>query len=173
MVFGKFQRRSARILMARAFLIAAAFFAASSSRAGSPQSGVPVLVEKAMQGCFSSAVRFTGLVVPRAETIVNLDVTGYQISALLVAEGDLVTAGQVLARPSPLTGSPAEGPSAPTGSAQQAGNSALRAPRPGSSGTSVPRSAMSRPRCHCRRRSVRSRRSALSLATNSRSKPTY
>ena len=117
--------------MAPAVLIAAAFFVASSSRAGSPQSGVPVLVEKAMQGCFSSAVRFTGLVVPRAEAIVNLDVTGYQISALLVAEGDSVTAGQVLARLSPLTGGPAEGPSAPTGTAQQAGNSALRAPAAG------------------------------------------
>ena len=113
------------------FLIAAAFFVALNSRAGAPQSGVPVLVEKAMQGCFSSAVRFTGLAVPRAETIVNLDVTGYQISALLVAEGDSVTAGQVLARLSPLSGGPEEGPSAATGGAQQAGNAALRAPAAG------------------------------------------
>ena len=37
----------------------------------------------------------------------------------------------MLARLSPLTGGPAEGPSAPTGSAQQAGNSALRAPAAG------------------------------------------
>ena len=59
---------------------------------------VSAVVVKATNGCFASAVRFTGLVVPRAEAIVNLNADGYQISEILVREGDTVTAGQVLAK---------------------------------------------------------------------------
>jgi HlyD family secretion protein len=66
------------------------------SRAQTP--GIPALVTKAVNGCFASAIRFTGLIVARGEAVVNLNMDGYQISEVLVAEGDDVTAGQVLAR---------------------------------------------------------------------------
>lgn len=59
---------------------------------------VSALVVKAGTGCFASAVRFTGLVVPRAEAIVNFNADGYQISEVLVAEGDNVKAGDTLAK---------------------------------------------------------------------------
>jgi multidrug efflux pump subunit AcrA (membrane-fusion protein) len=36
--------------------------------------------------------------VPRAEAIVNLDADGYQISEVLVAEGEQVKAGQCVRR---------------------------------------------------------------------------
>jgi HlyD family secretion protein len=89
-----------QMAVARAMLAAtvgaAAFSSWTEGRAQSP--GAPVVVVKAVKGCFVSAVRFTGLVVPRAEAIVNLDADGYQISEILVTEGDIVTNGQVLAR---------------------------------------------------------------------------
>jgi HlyD family secretion protein len=76
--------------------VAAAVFSCTEARAESPRASVVVV--KAVRGCFVSAIRFTGLVVPRAEAIVNLDAEGYQISEILVTEGDIVTTGQVLAR---------------------------------------------------------------------------
>jgi multidrug efflux pump subunit AcrA (membrane-fusion protein) len=129
------------ILMAAAAAVATASWC--PAHAGSQ--GVSVLVVKATHGCFSSTVRFTGLVVPRAEAIVNLNIDGYEISAVLVSEGDAVTAGQVLARLAPLTsGASAERaagarPAAPgggtsaaePGGGRQAGDMALRAPAAG------------------------------------------
>jgi len=97
--------------------------------------GVSAVVVKAANGCFSSAVRFTGSVVPRAEAIVNLNIDGYQISEVLAAEGDIVSSGQVLARLTRLSsGAP---PGAPGGAAagqsqaaaaQQPANMNLTAP---------------------------------------------
>jgi HlyD family secretion protein len=90
---------AAQIAIARAMVVgavAAAVFSWTEGRAESPSASVVVV--KAVKGCFVSAVRFTGLVVPRAEAIVNLDAEGYQISEILVTEGDIVTTGQVLAR---------------------------------------------------------------------------
>ena len=43
-------------------------------------SGVSAIVVKAASACFASAVRFTGLVVPRAEAVVNFNMDGYVIS---------------------------------------------------------------------------------------------
>jgi hypothetical protein len=60
--------------------------------------GASVLVVKAGSYCFSATVRVAGHVVPRAEAIVNLDADGYQISEVLVAEGEQVKAGQTLAK---------------------------------------------------------------------------
>jgi HlyD family secretion protein len=68
---------------------------------------VSALVVKVATSCFASAVRFTGLVVPRAEAIVNLP-DGYQISEVLVAEGDNVTAGHALAKLTRLSAPAAE-----------------------------------------------------------------
>jgi HlyD family secretion protein len=97
--------------------------------------GVPALVVKAKRACFSSTAHFTGLVVPRAEAIVNLNIDGYQIDDVLVAEGDAVTSGQVLARLVRLSGSSATGAAGTsTGGgtpAQQPATLALRAPASG------------------------------------------
>ena len=86
-------------------LIASAAFACRPAAAQAP--GVPVAVVKATNACFASAVRFTGLVVPRAEAIINFNVDGYQISEVLVKEGDTVAAGQALAKLTRLSNSAA------------------------------------------------------------------
>jgi multidrug efflux pump subunit AcrA (membrane-fusion protein) len=150
MAFTRITDPTARSFLAKTCLIAAAasFLAAPWCEAHAQSSGVSVLVVKAANGCFSSEVRFTGLVVPRAEAIVNFNMDGYEISAVLVAEGDGVTAGQVLARLTPVASSvSAEGaggvrgattPSggggtaaSETGGGRQASNMALRAPANG------------------------------------------
>jgi HlyD family secretion protein len=106
-----------RIEFARLAIIGMACLAAFSTPAAHAQSpDATAVVVKAVNGCFSLAVRFTGLVVPRAEAIVNLDAEGYQISEVLVGEGDIVTSGQVLVRMTRLAGSAvAPGPGAPGG----------------------------------------------------------
>jgi HlyD family secretion protein len=100
MAFVKAKKPSARqVAIARAMLVAAtgvAAFSWTEGRAQSPSASVAVV--KAVNGCFSSVVHFTGLIVPRAEAIIYLDADGYQISEVLVTEGDIVTSGQVLAR---------------------------------------------------------------------------
>jgi len=74
----------------------------SQVRAQAP-GGVPVVVVKAVSRTFNSEVRFTGLVVPHTEAIVNLNIEGYEISDVLAVEGDTVSSGQVLARLTRLT----------------------------------------------------------------------
>jgi multidrug efflux pump subunit AcrA (membrane-fusion protein) len=99
MASDKAKSATAKLAVAHGILIAGVGVAAlmgTPSRAQAP--GVSAVVVKATNGCFASAVRFTGLVVPRAEAIVNLNADGYQISEIMVAEGDTVTAGQVLAK---------------------------------------------------------------------------
>ena len=81
-----------------------------------------------MKGCFVSAVRFTGLVVPRAEAIVNLDAEGYQISEILVTEGDIVTTGQVLARMTRLATAAFAPGTGPRRSLNQAGAAGIPQP---------------------------------------------
>jgi multidrug efflux pump subunit AcrA (membrane-fusion protein) len=66
------------------------------ARAQTPS--VMAVVVPAANGCFASEVRFTGLVVPRTEAIVDLNNDGYEISEVLVAQGDMVTSGQALAK---------------------------------------------------------------------------
>jgi HlyD family secretion protein len=88
---------------ARVIPIAIAAFMCSPSGAQAP--GVAVAVIKATNACFASVVRFTGMVVPRAEAVINLNVDGYQISEVLVREGDTVTAGQALAKLTRLSNS--------------------------------------------------------------------
>jgi HlyD family secretion protein len=107
MTLTRISGRTLPVFIARTCLVAAAtgFVAMAWCEARAQSPGVSVLVVKAANSCFSAAVRFTGLVVPRAEAIVNLNMDGYEISAILVAVGDAVTAGQVLARLTPLAGS--------------------------------------------------------------------
>ena len=99
--------------------------------------GASVLVVKAGSHCFSATVRVAGHVVPRAKAIVNLDPDGYQISEVLVVEGEQVKAGQTLAKLTLLGGgpsasaavpSPAAGPGAPGAAGGQRASLLLRAP---------------------------------------------
>jgi multidrug efflux pump subunit AcrA (membrane-fusion protein) len=72
-----------------------------------------VVVTKATNGCFSDLVRATGFIVPRREAVVVVDQEGSKVTDVLVHEGDMVTAGQELARlspPPPLPGRPSQGP---------------------------------------------------------------
>ena len=147
MAFGRAKGRAAHFLTTKLILIAALALltAGSIDEARAQLPGVTARVAKAANGCFSSAVRFTGLVVPRAEAIVNFNMDGYEISAVLVTEGDAVTAGQLLARLTSVGGgAQAEGagtvhPANPgssaaiagAGSGKQATNMALRAPAGG------------------------------------------
>jgi multidrug efflux pump subunit AcrA (membrane-fusion protein) len=126
---------AAKIALARAALAAGVGVAALSCTEGRAQApGVSAVVVKAVNGCFASAIRFTGLVVPRAEAIVNLNIDGYQISEVPVAEGEMVTAGQVLAKLTRLSnGAPAgaagsQGQAGAAAAPQQPATMALTAP---------------------------------------------
>ena len=93
--------------------------------------GVVVAVAKG-NTCFASVVRFTGLVVPRAEAIINLNVDGYQISEVLVKEGQTVSAGDVLAKLTRLSSSAASSGQTQSSSASsgQSQNSAAQGQQP-------------------------------------------
>jgi hypothetical protein len=114
----------------------AAALAGAPAHAQTP-TGASVLVVKAGSYCFSATVRVAGHVVPRAKAIVNLDPDGYQISEVLVVEGEQVKAGQTLAKLTLLGGdpsasaavpSPAAGPGAPGAAGGQRASLLLRAP---------------------------------------------
>jgi multidrug efflux pump subunit AcrA (membrane-fusion protein) len=60
-----------------------------------------VAVVKATNACFSDLVRVTGFVVPRREAVVGVDQEGSRVTDVLVRAGDMVTAGQELARLTP------------------------------------------------------------------------
>jgi HlyD family secretion protein len=59
---------------------------------------IPVIAARATTACFSARVRVNGTLQPRAEALVGPEGEGFRVVQLLVAEGDRVTAGQVLAR---------------------------------------------------------------------------
>ncbi len=77
-----------------------------------PYAGAAVTVIKAKKSCFSDTIAITGLVVPREEVPVRPEREGFLISSVLVEPGDIVSAGQVLARLLP--------PGAPSGTASTA-----------------------------------------------------
>jgi multidrug efflux pump subunit AcrA (membrane-fusion protein) len=81
-----------------ALMVGAGLAALSNEHCRAQAPAIPALVATATKGCFASTVRFTGVIVARAEAIVNLNMDGYQISEVLVAEGDDVLAGHALAR---------------------------------------------------------------------------
>ena len=80
--------------------------------------GAVVMVVKATTACFSDMVRVAGYLVPRRMAVVNVEADGYKMTEVMVAEGDQVTSGQVLAR---LTRQAAEGSNAPAGAGGSAG----------------------------------------------------
>ena len=101
-------RRFAAAWLARGILVAGVA-ALGCDHSYAQASGVTAVVAKAVNGCFASAVRFTGVVVPRVEAIVNFNADGYAISEILVREGTIVTAGQVLAKLTRLSGPGGQG----------------------------------------------------------------
>jgi HlyD family secretion protein len=80
--------------------------AIATVRAVEPDSlpAAQVIVIRAANACFSSAIRVTGFLVARSEAIVTFDAPGFKISEILAAEGDRVTAGQTLVRLTPVSG---------------------------------------------------------------------
>lgn len=63
-----------------------------------------VTVIRAVNACFSAAIRVTGFLVARTEAVVIFDAPGFKIAEILAGEGDRVTAGQTLVRLTPISG---------------------------------------------------------------------
>jgi multidrug efflux pump subunit AcrA (membrane-fusion protein) len=63
-----------------------------------PPEAARVTVVNPKRECFSATVRVSGFLVPRMEGVVRLDPDGSRITEVLVGKGDVVTAGQVMAR---------------------------------------------------------------------------
>ena len=60
--------------------------------------GAAVTVLKAAKQCFSATVEVSGILIPKAETVVRPDRVGLKVADVLVDAGETVTAGQTLAR---------------------------------------------------------------------------
>jgi multidrug efflux pump subunit AcrA (membrane-fusion protein) len=90
-------------------------FALSHAAADDDPEALPsaqVIVVRAKNACFSEAIHVTGFLVARKEAVVTLDAPGFQISEVLVSEGDKVNSGQILARATREAGeNPGAGPS--------------------------------------------------------------
>jgi HlyD family secretion protein len=86
---------------AAAFLAACAVqlppIAAAQSNEASPFARAVTTV-KVGRSCFNDTLQVTGTVVPRNEVLVRSDREGFQVSQVLVENGDTVVSGQVLVR---------------------------------------------------------------------------
>jgi HlyD family secretion protein len=60
--------------------------------------GAAVTVLKAVKQCFSAIVEVSGILLPKEETAVRPDRPGLKVADVLVDAGEIVTAGQALAR---------------------------------------------------------------------------
>jgi multidrug efflux pump subunit AcrA (membrane-fusion protein) len=65
--------------------------------AGAPK-GAAVTVLKAAKQCFSAVVEVSGILIPKDETAIRPDRQGLKVAEVLVDAGEVVTAGQALAR---------------------------------------------------------------------------
>ncbi len=94
-----------------------------------------VTVVRAVNACFSSAIRVTGFLVARREAVVTFDTPGYKISEIQAAEGDRVSAGQTLVRLTPISGdggaTTLKAPAAGLVTRSTAGIAATASPGPG------------------------------------------
>src|SRR5664279_652063 len=63
-----------------------------------PPKGATVTVLTAAKSCFGDIVEVSGLVLAREETMVRPERQGLKVSEILAEAGDVVTAGQILAR---------------------------------------------------------------------------
>lgn len=75
-----------------------AFLALSTGilRLAAEPAGMAVTVVRSKPACFDDSLKVTGLIVAREEALVRPEVDGYHVSKVLVADGDVVTAGQKL-----------------------------------------------------------------------------
>src|SRR4051794_32095935 len=82
-------------------LLAGFFFASqpclAADEAGAPK-GAAVTVLKAVKQCFAAIVEVSGILLPKEETAVRPDRQGLKVADVLVDAGEIVTAGQTLAR---------------------------------------------------------------------------
>jgi HlyD family secretion protein len=69
----------------------------ADDEAGAPK-GAAVTVLKAAKQCFSAIVEVSGILLPKEETAVRPDRQGLKVADVLVDAGEIVTAGQTLAR---------------------------------------------------------------------------
>jgi multidrug efflux pump subunit AcrA (membrane-fusion protein) len=69
----------------------------AADEAGAPK-GAAVTVLKAAKQCFSAIVEVSGIVLPKEEIAVRPDRQGLKVAEVLVDAGEIVTAGQTLAR---------------------------------------------------------------------------
>jgi HlyD family secretion protein len=60
--------------------------------------GAAVTVLKAAKACFAAIVEVSGILIPKEETFVRPDRQGLKVAEVLVDAGEIVTAGQTLAR---------------------------------------------------------------------------
>src|SRR5882757_3305938 len=60
--------------------------------------GAAVTVLKAAKQCFAAIVEVSGILLPKDETFVRPDRQGPKVAEVLVDAGEIVTAGQTLAR---------------------------------------------------------------------------
>jgi multidrug efflux pump subunit AcrA (membrane-fusion protein) len=70
---------------------------AAADDTGAPK-GAAVTVLKAAKQCFSAIVEVSGILLPKEETAVRPDRPGLKVAEVLVDAGEIVTAGQPLAR---------------------------------------------------------------------------
>jgi HlyD family secretion protein len=69
----------------------------AADEAGAPR-GAAVTVLKAAKQCFSAIVEVSGILLPKEEIAVRPDRPGLKVADVLVDAGEIVTAGQTLAR---------------------------------------------------------------------------
>jgi HlyD family secretion protein len=85
------------LLLAAALSAAAAAPTLAADEPEGPK-GVTVTVLKASKTCFGNIVEVSGIVMPRDETAVRPERFGLKVAEVMADAGDMVTAGQVLAR---------------------------------------------------------------------------
>ena len=72
--------------------------AALAQPSGVAAAGMAVTVTKANRTCFTDTLQVSGFLVPHEEVLVRPENEGFQISQIMVEDGERVTSGQVLAR---------------------------------------------------------------------------
>src|SRR5882762_5696627 len=89
--------RDLSLIAAALLLLATPTLAADDPADGAPH-GPAVTVLKAAKACFNNNVEVSGIVLAREETSVRPERQGLKVSEILADAGDIVTAGQNLAR---------------------------------------------------------------------------
>ena len=95
--------RKLALLLSAALLIAQPALAAGEEGDGAPR-GPAVTVLKAAKFCFNNNVEVSGIMMARDETQVRPERQGAKVSEIMADAGDVVTAGQILARLTPPEG---------------------------------------------------------------------